>query len=133
MRKIKFRAWDKTNKKMLEVDGINFNKFGFQQFKDAGIVCNLPDTEISQILRLSEVELMQYIGMKDENDSEIFEGDIVEITDDGMDRATGGMGVIVFSCGQFYIYDALGNTSYWRLMDYKLKKRGNTYENPIGW
>ena len=54
MREIKFRAWDKSKKKIVDVVMIDFSK------------------------NISMVELMQFTGLYDKNGKEIYEGDIVE-------------------------------------------------------
>jgi len=63
MRTIKFRAWDKEKKKMYYKDLIIGNyAIGSHEFGPK---------------KPNEVILMQYIGLKDKNGKEIFEGDLI--------------------------------------------------------
>jgi len=62
MREIKFRVWDKTNNKML---------MPIENPAQAITVQILPNGD-------TDYEFMQYTGLKDKNDKEIYEGDIVK-------------------------------------------------------
>ena len=65
MRDIKFRAWIYEKKKMVVVDGLDSENIIYK--KDGqSILVSLPDCL-----------LMQYIGLKDSDGKEIYEGDIV--------------------------------------------------------
>lgn len=70
MRKIKFRTWNKFNKKMLYE--------GFDISPDGNIWIN-------QFSVREQFILMQYIGLEDKNGIEIYEGDIVVTNNNGKD------------------------------------------------
>lgn len=112
-REIKFRAWDKYENKIRKVRAINFtNKDLWLEIEDNRIMG----------ANFFEVELMQYTGLKDRNDKEIYEGDIVRYFKDEL-------GIVKFVAGSFIID---GNTCYESFLELggKIPIVGNIYENP---
>lgn len=105
MRELKFRAWDKENKKMYEVELIGEN------------VLKLAGAEWEN---REGFEVMQYTGLKDKNGQEIYEGDIIKYEWDGKTR----IDVIVFNAPMFTPSHAMR----WSL--YEDEVIGNIYEHP---
>ncbi|MBU6048331.1 YopX family protein [Lacticaseibacillus paracasei] len=60
-REIKFRAWDKENKKMAQVSRIDFGPGGIKYLVDDSV-------------------LLEYTGLHDKNGREIYESDILKVT-----------------------------------------------------
>ena len=70
MKEIKFRAWDKKEKKMHYGNMEMFDDMIGFRFGHFGVDTNKED-----------IELMQYTGLKDNKGKEIYEGDILQVLD----------------------------------------------------
>lgn len=116
MREIKFRAWFEKFKEMYTVKMVDlqreiayFDKYNYRSFYD--------------------INLMEYTGLKDKNEKEIYEGDIVKL------RANHGIGVVKYSdeWGAFIVeYIKLRPLAVLGMNYYKedIEVLGNIYENP---
>lgn len=121
MRKIKFRAWHKEKKIMGEVLGIDI--------LHKEIFFSNEDVDCYEHVDFKNIELMQYTELKDKNNKEIYEGDIVKL------RANHGIGVVKYydEWGAFIVeYIKPRPLAVLGMNYYKedIEILGNIYENP---
>ncbi|EKQ17901.1 hypothetical protein LCAUCD174_2087 [Lacticaseibacillus paracasei] len=91
-REIKFRAWDKENKKMAQVSRIDFGPGGIKYLVDDSV-------------------LLEYTGLTDMNGREIYEGDILKVT--GEDGESYVATVKWFGDEDYPAFDLEGIPSAW--------------------
>lgn len=70
-REIKFRMWDIENKEMLKVQELDFEPTFY-----GGRIAIRPD-QYNDYFDTEDMILMQYTGLDDKNEKEIYKGDIV--------------------------------------------------------
>ena len=121
MREIKFRAWHKEEKIIGEVLGIDI--------LHKEIFFSNEDVDCYEHTDFKDIELMQYTGLKDKNNKEIYEGDIVKL------RSNHGIGVIKYydEWGAFVVeYIKPRPLAVLGMNYYKedIEVLGNIYENP---
>ena len=119
-REIKFRAWIKKGceSKMGEVTSINLDE-GYINY----IVCNEQnEIEIIGLAYLDEYILLQYTGLKDIEDYEIFEDDIVWNEWDEEYQ------VVIYDEGEYKLMGERHIQNLYDELDY-IDIRGNVYEN----
>ena len=102
MREIKFRAWHKEKKIIGEVLGIDI--------LHKEIFFSNEDVDCYEHVDFKNIELMQYTGMKDVTEKEIYEGDVVklvhtgiEISADRLEDLKRFVGIIKYENGIFKI------------------------------
>lgn len=118
MREIKFRAWNKSSEKLMNWDFI----------KSVG--------NLQKLLTLHHVEVMQFTGLTDILDNEIYDGDIV-IDDSGriwaIEWDSHCPGFVFVLQSEKKKFDGRIGSMRSRCQDYLMKKMeliGNKYQHP---
>ncbi|WP_455468643.1 YopX family protein [Streptococcus salivarius] len=125
----RFRAWNKATKEMYGADDIIAINFEEKEICVQTIYFEqgLPDSRDLDYYDFDDIVLMQSTGMRDKNDREIFEGDIIDSTDGFL------TGVIEFrvSLGMF-VSDLVEYNSFERLCNVASSRKiiGNIWEHP---
>lgn len=116
-REIKFRVWDKRNKKWVEAGQ---SLLGY-------LIAWISDYKF-EILGRGDYEIVQYTGLKDRNDKEIYEGDLVQVLDYA---SWEGLYKIIWDEKNlmYMLEDAFGDRE--KLCEFEeYLVKGNIYENP---
>lgn len=122
---IKFRAWLKEDKKMVNVETMDFTDKSIQYLKKSEII----NAYILRRESFDGVELMQYTGLEDKNGKEICENDLISC------KRYKNI-VVFFENGCFEVkYHKNDTTNIICALDTFLEKymcqvSGNIYENP---
>ena len=108
MKEAKFKAWDKYNRKMIYLG-------------------TLEDIYMARAARrdydFANYEILQYTGLNDKNEKNIYEGDILEVEDHINMR-------VIWSYEDGKWITQSGRELGKMLKEYKCKEIGNIYSNP---
>ena len=135
MREIKFRAWIKDLKKMVDVTELNWSRSDRGELLDA-VFWHEGNRTVRFFERaISELEVMQFTGLKDKNGKEIYEGDVVKFQtkacNPNLEIITKFETIKIESINEFFENKgyAEGELGYNYNAKY-LEVIGNIYENP---
>lgn len=72
----------------------------------------------------------QYTGLKDKNDKEIYEGDVISLRDEEWEDDIIKNVIVKYEPGSFFVYFSGFKYSLWSCYDYDMEIIGNIHENP---
>ena len=125
MREIKFRAWDKKEKRMCSrVISIALSDDDLPSITTLYV----SPTETSLKGNSTDFILLQYTSLKDSKGIEIYEGDIINY--DNKSFHNGLNGVVKWSGSGFYISDYIPLFALVEKFNTDIEIIGNIYENP---
>ena len=117
MKDIKFRVWDNERNAMFNSKSVDIDFF------EGKIEITSDTIRYDEVYtdEIKDFELMQYVGCKDKNNKEIYEGDIVKTKEH--------IGQIIYSKGMFFI-DVKGDfyLPIYNVSEF-MEVIGNIYEN----
>lgn len=137
-RQIKFRVWDKGGKLFLPAQAAGYVMSDGKHY--LGFSDDHTDDNVKKLILSSEFGdkdgfvIQQFAGLKDKNDCEIYEGDIVEFV---VNRSTFDKVKYERMKLEVKFYPDKGFRAYWghedcnsEKLDSKVKIIGNIFENP---
>ncbi len=117
-REIKYRAWLKEEKKMANIETMDFSEKSIQYLEKNEII----DAYLLRRMFFEDIELMQYTGLKDSEGYEIYEDDIVWNEWDEEYQ------VVIYDEGEYKLKGETSVQNLWESLDY-IDIRGNVYED----
>ena len=120
-REIKFRAWLKEEKKMVNVETIDFTDKSIQYLEKNEFI----NAYLLRRMIFGDIELMQYTGLKDKNGKEIYEGDIVILNDTEEENRC----IVKYKYDSYILVDGDLREDLSNVEDKFLEVVGNIYEN----